>query len=57
MSKFQEKIKKAVRFVLETVDIAVTRQETFDRLIASELMLKRYESFLSFVERIRDSHV
>lgn len=50
-------IKKYFRSFLETANVAVTKQETFDRLITSEQKLKRYDAFLLFAARVSDQYL
>lgn len=50
-------IKQQVAQLLATANVAVTKRETFDRLIWNEQNFKRYEAFLSFVDNVNDKHV
>ncbi|WP_446012002.1 FkbM family methyltransferase [Candidatus Electrothrix sp.] len=45
------------RILLAKANIAVTKQETFDRLIYSEQQLLRYQAFLSFTEHLEDNYL
>ena len=57
MLKLKNKIYAFARQVLGAANIAVTKQDTFDRLIVNEAKLKRYEDFLPFLVQIKDNYL
>ena len=50
-------IKQQVAQLLATVNVAVTKRDTFDRVIQNERNFQRYEAFLSFADNVNSDYV